>query len=209
MKKELSAHQFPEVYKALGIDLSKLGCIMLDLEEIPNLDRIVQDPFTGTQSNLYQFAGGEDAYISPDPSKFWIKGFVGAEPHITLLYGLLTPGNESPMKELVPQILEGWEMTDAEIDHVDFFPSPYPDEPYYCIVAHMKATPELIEGNERLKMLPHINTFPGYKAHATISYIRADRKDSEEYRDWLIEELNIALKGAKVKVKALNFGGNK
>lgn len=209
MEKTLSAHQFPEVYKTLGIDLSKLGCIMLDLEPFPEMNRIVQDPFTGTQSNLHQFLGGDDAYVSPDPTKFWIKGYVGAEPHVTLLYGLLTPGNESPMRELVPQMLEDWLCQFINIDHVGFFASPYPDEPYYCIVAHIEPTLALLEGNDRLKMLPHINTFPGYKAHATIAYIRADRKDSEQYRDWIIEELNLALKGKKLMVKGINLGGNK
>ena len=204
MKKELSAHQFPEVYKSLGIDLSKLGCIMLDLEPF-KLDFLLQEPFSGSVVN---FDKELEPYLyhAKDTSRFWINGLVGKEPHCTLLYGLLTPGNESPMRELVPQMLEGWECKEVEIDHVGYFPSPYPDEPYFCIVAYIKPTPELIEGNERLKMLPHINTFPGYKAHATIAYIKAD---SEKYRDWVIDELNLALKGKKLAITGLNLGGNK
>lgn len=34
--KQLSAHQFEEVYKWLGLNLSKLGCLMLDLEPLSN-----------------------------------------------------------------------------------------------------------------------------------------------------------------------------
>lgn len=204
MNKQLSAHQFPAVYEALGIDLKKLGCIMLDLAPLPVSNRLIQEPFEGAVVNLDGFVNSI-AHVSPDPAKFWIKGVVSDEPHVTLLYGLLTPGNESPMKELVPQMLEGWNMEWVQIDHVSFFPSPYPDEPYWCIVAHLKMTDELVEGNERLKMLPHVNTFPGYKAHITIAYI----KSTEAERDWLIEELNRDFKGANVRVERLNFGGNK
>lgn len=200
MDKQLSAHQFPKVFADLGINLSKLGCIMLDLSPIPVGNLLGQD---GVTSLLYSI----DEYKAKDPDRFWIDGYVGGNPHITLMYGLLTPGNESPMKELVPQVLEGWKYPPITISHVGYFPSPYPDEPYYCIVAHIDPSPDLSEGNARIKMLPHIDTFAGYKPHATIAYIKAER--GEEYRDSLIAELTKGLAGVQLEVTGLNFGGNK
>ena len=101
--KELSAHKFPEVYKRLGINLSKLGCIMLDLKPLNNAWSIEYD---GAAVSLY---------YAKNKERFWIDGWVFDKPHITLMYGLLTPGDESPMKELVPQILEGWEYPQIEV----------------------------------------------------------------------------------------------
>jgi hypothetical protein len=99
-------------------------------------------------------------------------------------------------------------LADVEIDHVSYFDSPYPDEPYYCIVAHIKVTPELLEGHQRLEFLPHINTFAGYKPHMTVAYIRKDQ--GEGYRDSLIQHLNNAWAGKRMEVLPYpNLGGNK
>lgn len=193
--KELSAHKFPEVYKRLGINLSKLGCIMLDLKPLNNAWSIEYD---GAAVSLY---------YAKNKERFWIDGWVFDKPHITLMYGLLTPGDESPMKELVPQILEGWEYPQIEVEDISYFDSPYPDEPYYCIVAKIKTTPDLLEANERIKMLPHLNTFPGYKPHATICYL--DKKQGDEYRDNMIEYFKTCFVGKKMEVSGLNLGGNK
>lgn len=191
----IKAHDFPKVHEALGINLSKLGCIMLDLEPLPNAYSMEFD------------GAGIALYYAKDKTRFWIDGWVFDKPHITLMYGLLTPGNESPMKELVPMILEGWEYPEIEVEDVSFFDSPYPDEPYWCLVAKVKTSENLVEGNERLKFLPHVNTFPGYKPHATIAYI--DKAQGEKYRDNLIEHFKKCFVGKSMEVKGLNLGGNK
>lgn len=191
----MKAHDFPKIYETLGIDLSKLGCIMLDLE-----------PFENAYSIGYD--GAEVAlYYAKDKKRFWINGWIFDKPHMTLLYGLLTPGNESPMKELVPMALEGWKWPEIEVSDVGFFDSPYSDEPYWCIVAHIKITPELQEGHDRLCMLPHIKTFPGYKAHSTICYV--DKAQGEKYRDTLVENFKKIWVGKTMNIQSLNFGGNK
>lgn len=195
MEKQIKAHDFPKVYESLGINLSKLGCIMLDLE-----------PF----SNAYSISleGAEIAlYYAKDKTRFWINGWSFDNPHITLLYGLLTPGNETPMRELVPQVLEGWEYPQIEIEDVGYFESPYSDESYWCLVAHVKITPELMEGHNRLCLLPHLKTFSGYKAHTTIAYI--DKNQGEKYRDNLINDFKKLWVGKGMKVKGLNLGGSK
>lgn len=194
-RKPIKAHDFPAVYQALGIDLSKLGCIMLDLE-----------PFSNAYTPEVDGAG-ITLYYAKNKERFWIDGWVFDKPHITLLYGLMTPGNESPMKELVPQVLEGWDMEEVEIADFGYFDSPYEDEPYYCIVAHVRITKALQEGHDRLSFLPHIKTFPGYKAHVTVEYLA--KNQGEQYRDTLIEQYRKMWVGKTMKVKGLNLGGNK
>lgn len=191
----MKAHDFPKIYEALGINLSKLGCIMLDLEPFNNAYSIEVD------------GAGVALYYAKNKERFWIDGWIFDHPHITLLYGLLTPGNESPMNELVPMALEGWEMPEIEVADIGYFDSPYEDEHYWCVVAHVKVTPELQEGHDRLCMLPHVKTFPGYKAHTTVCYL--DKRQGEEYRDRLIESFKKLWVGKSMKVKSLNLGGNK
>lgn len=186
-EKQFNSHDFEEVYKDMGIDVDKLGCIMLDL----NADNLPDLPINE-----------KDFYSSK--SRFWIKGNVSKKtPHVTLLYGLLKPGPE--WKEYVDKVLGSWKVDTVKIRNVGFFESNIPDEPYYCIVAHIEITPELKEGHQRLELLPHINTFPGYKAHFTLAYIKKD----EANKNSVVSHLNTVLPGKQLKVVKLNYGGNK
>lgn len=195
MKKQLNSHNFEQVYKWLGINLDKLGCIMLDVIPLKNMYSIEID------------GAGVALYYAKNKTRFWIDGWVvGKVAHITLLYGLLEEGrNYEPH---IQKVLEGWKMKNVEVDHIGYFDSPYKDEPYYCIVAHIKVTPELLEGHQRLEFLPHINTFAEYKPHMTIGYIRKDK--GEAYRDTMIKQFNSLWAGKKMKIKeSINLGGNK
>lgn len=182
---QLSSHNFKEVYQWLGIDLSRLGCVMLDVENI--ISGVTIDP-----------------YYANDPSRFWIDGNVMQKtPHLTLLYGLI---NEAKNYEKhIEKLLEGWEMDSISIKDIGYFDSPYEDEEYYCIVAHIEVTKELLEGHQRMEFLPHVNTFTGYKPHVTLAYIKKD----PAVRDDVISFLKKELVGQKLKVKQLNYGGNK
>lgn len=188
--KQLNAHDFPEIYKELKIDIDDLGCIMLDVEgsKIKKLDGM-----------------DEYLYTTKSEKKFWIKGFVaGKTPHVTLLYGLMKPGKE--WKDYVDTVLRSWDIDKVKISEVSYFDSPYKyeEDPYYCIVAHLEISPELLEGNRRLQLLPHINTFVApYKAHITIAYIKKD----EEIRDKVIDAYNKMLAEQELKVIGINYGG--
>lgn len=191
--KQLNSHDFEEVYKWLGINLDKMGCIMLDLEP---LEKDYLQMFDALEQSLY-YAKKKD--------RFWINGWVANQtPHITLLYGLLSKGKS--LEPHIQEVLRGWELEEVEIESVGYFESPYEDEQYYCLVAHIKVTPELMEGHQRLEFLPHINTFAGYKPHFTLGYIQKN----ESYRDSLLKLLNQELTGVKIKVKEeINLGGSK
>ncbi|QLF83412.1 RNA ligase [Rhodococcus phage NiceHouse] len=174
------------MYEDLDIDLSSLGCIMLDLEPIK---------LTLPTAWLYK---------SEDERRFWIDGLVGQKPHATLLYGLL-PGVK---KWHVDSVLEDWWTGSVRVKSIGFFDSPYEDDPYYCIVAHLdslwdNAGDSLTEANERLSLLPHVKTFSGYKAHVTLAYIRRDEKilkDSILALTKQLDEISLA-------TKQLNYGG--
>lgn len=195
---EIKAHNYPEVYKGLGLNLNTLGCVMLDLEPISINHWLGQDSVT---AYIQSFPW----HVSPAKERFWIDGYVADKtPHVTLLYGLLETAKN--YKWHIDQVLEGWKIDEVEIDHFGYFESPYPDEEYYCIVGHLKITPELQEGHDRLCMLPHLKTFPGYKAHVTIAYI----EKQDVARDNLIADLTREFVGKKLKVNpVLNLGGNK
>lgn len=192
-KKQISAHQFKQVYEDLGINLSKLGCVMLDLEPLKNSYSIEVD------------GAGVALYYAKDKDRFWIDGWVFDKPHITLLYGLLEEAKN--YERHIEAVLEGWKMDDVRISHFGYFDSPYEDEPYYCIVAHIELTDQLLEGHQRLQFLPHINTFNTYKAHATVCYL--DKRQGEDYRDRLIKQFNDLWAGNVMAISGRNLGGNK
>lgn len=193
---QLKSHDFPEVYKWLGINLNTLGCVMLDVLPLDNM----YNP-NERHGEMY------DLYYSQNKERFWINGWIADKvAHVTLLYGLLEKGkNYQPH---ITKVLAGWQLNEVEIDKIGYFDSPYDDEPYYCIIAHIKVTPELLEGHQRLEFLPHINTFAEYKPHMTICYISKER--GEEYRDQVIYEFNNRWAGAKLLIKeTINLGGDK
>ena len=180
---ELNSHLFEDIYKELNINLDKFGCIMLDIEPIQGIE--IKEKWL---------------YYAKDKDKFWIDGFTFKKiAHLTLLYGLLENGLK--WKKYVKQVLDGWELPNVVIEKIGYFDSPYKDEPYYCIVAHVKVTNKLLEGHQRLEFLPHVNTFTGYKPHITLAYIKKD----ELIRDSIIK-LFENMVNYKLPVKEINFG---
>mgnify|MGYP006207296391 CR=1 FL=1 len=181
----MSAHQFPDIYEEFGIDLSKLGCVMLPTET----------PDTS-------FIDESDLYVSPDPAKFWIKGRAGDNAHVTLRYGLLPQVRRKHVDRVLadltlPSYIQGMRL--------EKFDSPYPDEPYECIVLRIypenvmdRSEADLLMLNQNLAYLPNVNTFPGYKAHITLAYVQegwyADYKAGRGF-EYPLEDEWIATKG--------------
>lgn len=194
-----SAHQFPGVHYALGINLSKLGCIMADVEPIEVLDYAADAGLDPTR----------DLYVSPKlAERHWINGAVAETgAHVTLLYGLMQPG--PVWREHVDELLADVDLATVTVDHVGIFDSPYPDEPYKCIVAHLRITPELARAHARLSYLPHVDTFPEYRAHVTLAYV----KDQPAGVDWArttaeawVRALQSALRDAPLPVTGIDYG---
>jgi hypothetical protein len=154
---DFSFRNVPDVYTELGVDTTRMGCIMLDLESLPNYMRLPE---------VYGFY---------DDEMPWVKGFEPADkPHVTLLYGLLENGTAN--RHLVDAVLDGWEPSETlTVDRVQFFPTPA-DVPYRPMVLRLdEASHEIaLDAHHRLSLLPHIDTFPGYKSHITVGYVRKD-----------------------------------
>jgi hypothetical protein len=186
----LNANMFPQVYKDLGVSTYDLGCIMLDVHALPVLDLIPGDNSV------------DDVYWHPDQEAHPYTGGVPAETaaHCTLLYGLMESGQK--WKPQVDAVLNGWEYPRLEIEEVSYFPSNLPDQDYSVIIGKLKVSDELQEGHNRLRLLPHVDTFPEYHPHITLAYV----KGGEEIRNKWIDALQVGYKGRKFDVIRLNYG---
>lgn len=186
----LNSRQFPGVYKDLRVDLSKLGCIMLDLDPI-SVTSLVPD-------------GEDDLFFSNDPQYPYAVGAVAEQvAHLTLLYGLMESGPH--WRSQVDAVLEGWTPGPVVIDSVGFFPPSDQKEDYWVIVGHVQPTDNLIEGHQRLQLLPHIDTFPAYRPHVTLAYI----KGGEARKDKWIAALGDTFPAMTHPVTGINYGGTK
>lgn len=173
-----NAHAFPAVFEDLGVDLRELGCLMLD-----------------TKSPIIGIAGGEeDAYVSPDPKKFWMRG-VATDWHVTARYGFLPDVRKRHVDEVLAGIPVPLHLRTAGFE---VFPSPYADEEYECLVVRVEDK-HLTEINAQLSVLPNVSTFVEYKPHITVGY----------YRKGFYEDNKAALDGAlytSVETIGWNYG---
>lgn len=180
-----NAYDYAHVHKNLGIDVAKLGCVMMGVEPL--------------DVHLYLDDAERELYYSKNPARHWIKGAVGADdPHVTLLYGLLD--NANSIEREVHAVLDGWSLPEVQIEKVDFFPSTFKDEPYACVIGKIKKTPELLEAHQRLSLLPHINTFPEYTPHVTLAYVHESKRGK-----W-VNELGYWLDGRTIRTTELDLG---
>jgi len=144
----------------------------------------------------------QDLYYAANPHHFWIRGpVVENGAHLTLLYGFIQHATE--IKAEIDEVLRDWRMPMLEIEKIGAFKTPFEDEPYSCIVAHIKKTPALLEGHARLELLPHVNTFAEYRPHITLAYVK---KEAE--RKWL-REIGNELIGKKLAVQSFNYGSKR
>lgn len=174
-----SSRDIPDLYDDLDIDMDKLGCIMMDTEKVP----VVQ----------YVEDGSNDL---ADASEMDYSNIPGEDvPHVTLLFGLLENGNI--WKQKVDKVLEGWKLDTVKIEEVSFFDLGEKK----VIVGLVEKTPELIDGHERLTLLPHINTFSEYKPHISLAYIN---KEADEQK-W-IGALGKKYNGQIIATKSINYG---
>ena len=146
---QVSSQQFPQVYEDPGIDTNSLGCIMVDIEPI-EVSSVI-DP--------------EDLYF--DPEDTFAQGIISEEAR-TPPMSLCSSG--PAMQKHVTTVLDGWELGSVQITGVTSFAG-NPD--YTPLVAEV-STDGLDEANARLRQLPHIGTFPAYRPHITLAYLKPD-----------------------------------
>ena len=145
----------------------------------------------------------EDLYVANDPVKNPYANGILSEtvPHISLLQGLMESGQN--VQTQVDKVLEGWNAETVTIKDVTYFAGADPKEPFDCIVARIENSDGLLEGNNRLQLLPHITMYPGeFRAHVSLAYINRN----PERRDAYIAALNERYAGKEVRVTGLNYG---
>lgn len=173
----------------LDIDPNKLGCVMLPME-----------PFDLFGEGRDQLLDVEDLYVSDNPDLFWVNGDVSDKAHITLLYGLMTMAFEQ--KENVDEVLADWIRPEyVAPERVTFFPGPN-GAPYAAIVVEVE-DPHLDEAHARLSYLPHVNTFPAYRPHMTLCYVKLEA--AQRWMDILTE----AQFHLYVKPEGLDYGSER
>lgn len=114
---------------------------------------------------------------------------------MTLLYGLLENGNI--WKDKVDAVLADWKLDKVSIAEVGFFKAP----DSYAVIAHVEPTDDLVDGHERLTLIPHIQTFSEYKPHITLAYVQKD-SDGEPW----VKALGAAYNGKTVQSVGINYG---
>lgn len=176
---QIASRDYPELYDDIDIDTDDLGCIMLNLEPMKVLEHV-----KGLEDEVFE-----------NPK--FDQGAIPAEtvPHVTLLYGLLENGNK--WKDKVDLLLKDWKLESVKIDHVGFFETP----DSYAIVAHLEKTDELVDGHERLTLLPHVNTFSEYLPHMTLAYVKLEANPEP----W-VKALGKVYNGKTVKASGINYG---
>lgn len=172
---EISAHDIPNLYENIDVDTSLLGALMLDTEIIP-----VKQYVKGADKDLQDID-------DPLPAE--------TEAHVTLLDGFLQ--NAHTLKDEIAKLLEGWDLKTITIEKVSYFKN----DDGYIVVALIKKTDELIDGHDRLTLLPHMNLFSEYKPHLTLAYLKPETKIDK----W-VKALDKKYIGQKVAIKGLNYG---
>lgn len=186
-KNYIAAKDVPDLFNGLQIDPRAIadndyrGCIMVNTEIIP----------------VVQFVenGQDDLVEAEKPEDHTMGAVAEVEPHTTLLFGLLNNGNI--WKDKVDRLLEGWEMPQVTISEVSYFDV----GDSYCIIGLLEKTPEIVDGHERLTLLPHVNTHSEYKPHITLAYIKKDA-DVEKW----VGALSKKYTGQIVATKGINYG---
>jgi hypothetical protein len=154
---EISAAIARDVYEALGIDIARLGCIMLETSPVVVSDVIAEQ-------DLYQTDSAEDPYYQP----------ISSEPaaHVTLLHGLMRPGPE--IRRHVDAMLSGWQPDDPKIAKINHWPGQETGGEYVSILAMLTVTDNLLEANARLRLLPHIDLYGTYQPHITLAHVKSE-----------------------------------
>ena len=131
-----------QALKDMGIDLSRLGCVMLDVQ-IPDLTDVIPP---------------EWRYSSANPARGWVNG-LQTDGHVTLLYGLLS--NANAIRPAVDEVLLTRALRDAHarlslLPHIDTHPTYRPhvtlayvhrdrtEDAIYAIRRHYRARDVLV-----------------------------------------------------------------
>lgn len=142
-----------------GMTNSDLECVMLRVDPGSNVRDIMGEDFN--ESELFYGEGDDLKYA---------QGIVlDNDAHVTLLFGIWPSEH---YEQDVFNVLTGDAPNNLLVSHVGFFPSYTEGQEYFCVVAYIAPSRDLMSINRRLTALPHTNRFTEYKPHMTIAYLK-------------------------------------
>lgn len=176
----------PNLAMPKGLKESDLECVMLDI--MPLDIRRAYGP--GFDEN--------DLFYGDIPELRYAQGDVASSsPHVTILFGIHpSPSYEDDVMRRIGNRIP----KNIKVDMVGYFPSSVKGQDYYCIVAHVVPTADLLSLNRRLKEFPYTTKFDTYKPHITLAYIKTDAnlpawiermEDAFGYRVYEVTGLNL------------------
>lgn len=127
----------------------KFGCVMVEVP-VKNWNEITS---TINKDDLYEVEG-ENYGISENP-------------HLTLLYGLKPNITKEQIEEVLKRVIDGDKII-VEIENIDLFEN----ENFDVVKFNIKKTEQLQRIFDALSELPNENTYPDYKPHMTIAYVK-------------------------------------
>jgi 2'-5' RNA ligase len=125
----------------------------------------------------------------------WIDEGKETEPHLTMMYGI-TGGLKS--KRLLLKFFEDIKWVEAKLGDLEIF-SPKGDGKYEVLVIKV-VSPELHRLRKKLeKAVPNEQTFPTYKPHITIGYLKPG--EGKKYLESKYEKIDFTLKVLQYSTK--------
>lgn len=172
-----------------GFDTPDLECVMLDLGPLQ-----VKSPFGAAWQEKELFYGKH-------PKLKYAQGAVAEkEAHVTLLFGI------HPSETYVDDVMTAlgdWQPDDVYIQEVSFFPSNVEGEDYTVIVGKVLPTANLLLARKRLETLDYTDSFPEYKPHVTLAYIKGSKP--KRIQRW-VNTLNAYYRNRVLTPRVLNLG---
>lgn len=132
----------------------------------------------------------------------YAQGAVAAiSAHCTLLFGIHPYPTEDEYREAVSKALAFWSIGEIPIGDVKVFPSRIEGQDYNCLVLEVLPTSTLLIGRRLIEDLPHTDTYPEYRPHVTLVYL----KGSADLEEWK-RRMQAAFSNQVVKVIGLDLG---
>ena len=166
MKRVLSYSDFMKICEDKSGSMYEYGCLMLYVK-IPNWSE-----FTNQIQSSYLY--------EPQNERYGLE----TEPHITILYGIHKDVKDEDVLETFSGINE--KEFDLKLVGIDCFKN----KDYDVLKINVRSE-KLNELNNIAKSLPHTDTYPDYKPHLTIAYLKKGFGDMYSNKDFETSAVNL------------------
>ena len=142
------------------------GCVMV---EVP----------VSNWNEITSYINPEDVYTGDDDTHG-----IQENPHVTILYGL----HKEVTPEMVKSVFEGFTKDiNIEVNGIDIFEN----KDYDVVKFNVNPDGALQELHDKLSEFPNSNSFPDYKPHITIAYVKSGTGKKYVKPDYKYEVKNV------------------